>query len=283
MRNFFLFSARTGLSVLGLVLVFSPGLATAQSRIISADPSASETRGSGSRTIQLGTLPGDNEVSALSLTNRNLEQILDMPFDAEYDEHPFIDVMDDLQDNYQVDVILDQSAKDDSLTEDDPITFKANGIRLKNALHLMLKEKNATFIIGNETLQIISLDVASDPEYFLSEFYPMDYIAIGNYDELVDDIKASIDPEGWYDTNGDAHINTLVIDGQPSISLFGPYSTHLQLRTYLSNLQRIAPGGGGRQLVTSQVIQLPAARVKRQPKKKKGYGIGGFGGGGGVF
>ena len=52
---------------------------------------------------------------------------------------------------------------------------------------------------------------------------------------------------------------------------------------YLSNLQRIAPAGAGRQLVTSQVIQLPAARVKRQPKKKKGYGIGGFGGGGGVF
>ena len=111
----------------------------------------------------------------------------------------------------------------------------------------------------------------------------MDYIAIGNYDELVEDIKASIDPEGWYDTSGDAHINTLVVDGQPSISLFGPYSTHLQLRTYLSNLQRIDTQGVGRQLVTSQIIQLPVAREKKKVKKKKGHGIGGFGGGGGVF
>ncbi|MCH2183835.1 MAG: VWA domain-containing protein, partial [Mariniblastus sp.] len=106
--------------------------------------------------------------------NFNDEKILkalNMPFDAEYDETPFIEVMDELRDNYQINVILDQSAKDDSLTEDDPITFKVTGIRLKNALRLMLKEKNATFIVRDETLQIISLDVASDPEYFVTNVY----------------------------------------------------------------------------------------------------------------
>jgi hypothetical protein len=105
--------------------------------------------------------------------NENDEKILralNEPFDAEYDETPFIEVMDELRDNYKINVVLDQSAKDDSLTEDDPITFKVTGIRLKNALRLMLKEKNATFIVRDETLQIISLDVASDPEYFVTSF-----------------------------------------------------------------------------------------------------------------
>ena len=106
--------------------------------------------------------------------NENDEKILralNEPFDAEYDETPFIEVMDELRDNYKINVVLDQSAKDDSLTEDDPITFKVTGIRLKNALRLMLKEKNATFIVRDETLQIISLDVASDPEYFVTNVY----------------------------------------------------------------------------------------------------------------
>ncbi len=286
MKNFFRFSTRIVFCALGLTLTISPSTATAQSRVISAAGSGNMANGPGSRVIQTEASLNVNEMvtpSSFSATQRNLEQILNEPFDAKYDETPFYEVMDELQDNYKINVLLDQSAKDDSLTEDDPITFEVTGIRLKNALRLMLKEKNSTFMVRDGTLQIISLDVASDPEYFLSEFYPVDNIAIGNYDDLVDDIKASIDPEGWHDTNGDAHINTLVVDGQPSISLFGPDSTHRQLRVYLSNLQRIAPGGVGRQLVTSQVIQLPAARVKRQPKKKKGYGIGGFGGGGGVF
>lgn len=290
MKNFFLFRLSTSIvfCALGLTLAISPSIAMAQSRVISAAGSGNTANAAGSRVIVIQTeaSPNVNEIvtpSSFSAAQKNWERILNEPFDAEYDETPFYEVMDELQDNYKINVVLDWSAKRDSLTEDDPITFKATDIRLKNALRLMLKEKNSTFMVRDGTLQIISLDVASDPEYFLSEFYPVDYIAIGNYDDLVDDIKASIDPEGWYDTNGEAHINTLVVDGQPSISLFGPDSTHRQLRVYLSNLQRIAPGGVGRQLVTSQVIQLPAARVKRQPKKKKGYGIGGFGGGGGVF
>ncbi len=106
--------------------------------------------------------------------NENDEKILralNEPFDAEYDETPFIEVMDELRDNYKINVVLDQSAKDDSLTEDEPVTFKVTGIRLKNALRLMLKEKNATFIVRDETLQVISLDVASDPEYFVRNVY----------------------------------------------------------------------------------------------------------------
>ena len=285
MKNFFLFRLSTSIvfCALGLTLAISPSSATAQSRVISA---AGSGNGHGSRVILTEASPNVNEIvtpSSFSATQKNWERILNEPFDAEYDETPFYEVMDELQDNYKNNVLLDQSAKDDSLTEDDPITFKVTGIRLKNALRLMLKEKNATFMVRDETLQIISLDVASDPEYFLSEFYPVDYIAIGNYDELVDDIKASIDPEGWDDTNGDAHISYMLVNGQPSLSLFAPFTTHHLLRDYLANIQRTAPAEVGRQLVTSRVIQLPTARVKRQPKKKKGYGIGGFGGGGGVF
>ncbi|MCH2181346.1 MAG: hypothetical protein MK108_05005 [Mariniblastus sp.] len=287
MLNSFLNSARLRGCALGLVLVLLPGLATAQSRVISADPSDTGAGGPGSRTIQFGASRVDSEaptLSSISPNDRSLEQILNLPFDEEYYEVPFIEVMNKLQDDYQLNMILDQTAEDDSLTADDPITFKATGIRLKNALRLMLKEKNATFIIGNETLQIISLDVANDPDYFVSEFYPIESLSYGNYADLVADIQASVNPEGWYDTNGDAHISYLSVNGRPSLSLYAPYATHQQLQEYLANIRRISPAAVGRQLVTSQVIQLPSSQPKREPKKKKkGYGIGGFGGGGGVF
>jgi hypothetical protein len=91
--------------------------------------------------------------------------------DFEFDETPFLEVMEELRDKHQINVILDASARDDALTEDTPITFNVQGIRLKNALRLMLKEHNATYIVRDEVMLIISLDSASDPEFFVTNVY----------------------------------------------------------------------------------------------------------------
>lgn len=88
-----------------------------------------------------------------------------------FDETPFSDVINQLKNEYGINVILDQSASDGDLPAETPITFSAVNIRLKNALKLMLKEKNATYIVRDEVLLIISSDVASDPEYFVTNIY----------------------------------------------------------------------------------------------------------------
>ncbi len=104
-------------------------------------------------------------------TEEAILRALEEPVDWDYDQSSFIEVMDDLKDEYGINVVLDQSARDDSLTEDELVTANFKGIRLKNALRLMLKEKNATFIVRDEVLNVISLDVASDPEFFVTNVY----------------------------------------------------------------------------------------------------------------
>jgi hypothetical protein len=79
--------------------------------------------------------------------------------------------MQQLQADFGINVVLDQTARDDSLTEDEPITFKVSGISLENALKLMLKNHNATYVVRDDVLLIISLDVASDPEYFRRQVF----------------------------------------------------------------------------------------------------------------
>ena len=91
--------------------------------------------------------------------------------DFAHDDIPFIEIMDQLRDEYGINVALDQSAEDDSLNEDSSITFNAKDIRLKNALRLMLGDNNATFVVKDEVLLIISKDVASDPEFFVRNVY----------------------------------------------------------------------------------------------------------------
>ncbi len=96
---------------------------------------------------------------------------LDQPASFSHNETPFEDVMAQIRDEYGINVVLDSSAREDELDLDTDITFEVGQIRLKNALRLMLKDYNATFIVRDEVLRIISIEVASDPENFVTNVY----------------------------------------------------------------------------------------------------------------
>ncbi len=189
-------------------------------------------------------------------------------------------------------VVLDQSARDDCLDENERIRLELPDEPLAVRLKYALKQHNAVLAILGDQLQIISLDVASDPEYFLTTLYNVNAIGI-DPDELIDTIKTSIDPEGWDDTNGDSSIVVNVVNGQKILTLSAPYSVHLLVRQFLGGLRRISDGSSfsnyivnnpaGR--VGSQIVTLPESGNGESGRtlRKRNSGIGGLGGGGGVF
>lgn len=130
----------------GLILVVAGncGIAVAQS---SSDTVASNWRG-------------------IQVESNRVRTTLNKSITINFDETPFIDVMEGFREEYGINVLLDQSAIDDSLTEDDPISFRIRGANFGSALNMMLKKHNATYVINDGVLCIISRDVASDPEYF---------------------------------------------------------------------------------------------------------------------
>ena len=111
------------------------------------------------------------ERSIAVMTNEQVEKLLRQPISVNYDEVPFNDVMEAFLKDWNLNTILDQSASDDSLTEDELISFRIRNVRLGTALRLMLKEKNATYVIDDGILRIISFDVAADPEYFRRKMF----------------------------------------------------------------------------------------------------------------
>ncbi|MEZ6096619.1 MAG: VWA domain-containing protein [Pirellulaceae bacterium] len=88
-----------------------------------------------------------------------------------YDDVEFLEVMADLKSLYKINVVLDPSATEDELDSDTLVSHDMSGIRLKNWLRLMLDKHNATFIVKDEVLLVISKDVAGDPEYFVRNIY----------------------------------------------------------------------------------------------------------------
>ena len=96
---------------------------------------------------------------------------LELPADFDWNETPWIDVQEELQTKYGINIVLTASARDDNLSEDETFDSKLSGISLKNALRIELAKKNATFVVLEEALQIISIDEAQDEKWFGTQVY----------------------------------------------------------------------------------------------------------------
>ena len=109
---------------------------------------------------------------------------LDKESNLNYEETPWSEIEEDLEVKFGINIVLTSSAQDDALTEDEPVTVNLTGIRLKNALRIMLETKNATFVVQDEVLKIISIDDAEDVKWFTTNVYNVGDLVAVSYTHL---------------------------------------------------------------------------------------------------
>ncbi len=133
------------------------------------------------------------------MTSNDLDEKLRMPANFDFDEVPFGEVMGELQNNYRINMVLDQSAKDDSLTKDEPVSCRLRQVRLATFLRFLLQTKNATYVVDEGILRIISLDVASDAEFHRRKIFDcrplLDRIRVIEKDRIGTPVSAQRLPE----------------------------------------------------------------------------------------
>ena len=93
-------------------------------------------------------------------------KILDKKMSFDFEEAPFSEVQQWLSENLDINVLLDDSARDDNLSEDDLVTLQISDAPLRTALRVLLDRHHASFQIDHGVLKIISQDDATDPAYF---------------------------------------------------------------------------------------------------------------------
>ena len=100
--------------------------------------------------------------------NQATESVLDsLVLDFSFGDHrPFRQVLGELSAQTELQFMLHQTAEDGDLTRDTEIEFSAESLRLRTGLDMMLDKYNATFVIRDGLVVIISLDAASDPAFF---------------------------------------------------------------------------------------------------------------------
>ncbi len=104
-------------------------------------------------------------ISEATLRDLKTEETLKRIVDLDFDEIPFSEVLEVLSEETGLNFILTYSAKDDSLTEDEPIKFRLKGMPLAKGLDLMLMDRNATYAIDEGVVLIISRDDTANSDY----------------------------------------------------------------------------------------------------------------------
>ncbi len=105
---------------------------------------------------------GENE-------RRILEQ-LDKPVDLIYDAEPFGDVRDELVKELGINIVIDQNL-DGVLDDETEVSANLSGITLGKGLRTMLKAVDATYVVKDEVLLIISIDDENEPDYLVTDVY----------------------------------------------------------------------------------------------------------------
>ncbi len=88
-----------------------------------------------------------------------LSKLNDIIGEWDFDEEPLSEVINKIFEDHGITVVLDPES---TLTAETPVTFKVTGIRLKSALKLLLDQHDATYVVKDEVMKIISKDQAAD-------------------------------------------------------------------------------------------------------------------------
>ena len=86
-------------------------------------------------------------------------------------EKPFSEIKEELEDLYKINIVLTEGAENEGLSVDEPFNSSITGISLRNALRIELAKKNATFVVKDEALQIITLEEKNDEKWFATQVY----------------------------------------------------------------------------------------------------------------
>jgi hypothetical protein len=117
-----------------------------------------------------GLIGGDPDQSAtggatIFSLNKKIEQALKKTVDLDYQEMPWSEVQSDLSERFQINLITDQTALDDALAPDTLITSKFSDLPLEVCLKHMLNRANATFVVRDGILLVISMDYCNGPRF----------------------------------------------------------------------------------------------------------------------
>jgi hypothetical protein len=193
-----------------------------------------------------------------------------------------------LKEQHKIEIQLNKKALDDAgVAADTPITRSLQGVTLRSALDLILRERSLTFVVQDEMLLITTPEDAETK--LATVIYPVGDLVqyrdpsggtMSDFDSLIELINSTIAPEAWSSVGGPGSVEAFPTN--LSLVISQTQEVHRQVAGLLQTLRR----AGGKELAKSEPPVRSRPQLPKQPGAP-GMGMGGFGGmgggGGGAF
>jgi len=196
-----------------LAALFTMSMWPGEARFGAPETSIAKTLADDAATRQEDPPATKQLVSKSSARDLATEKALEKVIDLDYQETVFSDVKAELEKISGLNIILDETAIDDSLTHEELVTVRLRGISLANALKLMLWSYNATYVIDAGVVRIISIDNMHDPKNLRLRLFDCKNLVAklgeNGETELLDLVQSVVASDSWASTgtgNGQGRI-----------------------------------------------------------------------------
>ena len=169
------------------------------------------------------------------------------PTTIETIEVPLNDMLEQLSIHHEISILIDQRALNEvGIDPATPLSYSLNGIMLRSALELMLKEIKLTYIIANESLIITTISRAKKqmtarvyPVSDLTGYQSADGQTIDCLDSLAGMIMTAIDPNSWIEVGGPGSLEVQQSQSGTTLVIMQTHQVHRQIDFILQTLRKI--------------------------------------------
>ncbi len=214
----------------------------------------------------------------LSEAEQKIRDVLSKQVELNFEEVPLRDVAARVQDEYSIQVQLDQVALDgEGIGADTPINVAVKGVSLGSALRLMLRQQNMCCVVRDDVLQITSKAAADN--WLVTRIYPVGDISDQQgFSDLVEVITSTIASATWDENGGNGSV--VPLGGTNSLIISQSQDVHDQVLQLLRSLRTArrasSPAGKSASTVMSSGGGSTAPRKDKRPPEGNNSGGGMF-------
>lgn len=203
-------------------------------------------------------------------TEAKIFAALDAVGDEDWLETPLEELSAKLEAKYAIRVALDRDALDaEGLSGETPVSIKAKGVRLGDALRQGLNAVHVDFGLRPSFLVLTSESAASQRKYLVVRVYEVSDLLVEQTasgprevdpQQLASLVKTSIDPAAWDDQGGESSLQVFSVEKAVTLVTTGALTTQESVRRLLADLRAARdsiPAGGGRPVPVDPAKIIP--------------------------
>ena len=161
-----------------------------------SDSNSSELQIAARDPIAEENVVGQSSQTSGQSNERRIAAALKARSNYRFVETPLAEMVDSIAQLHSIPVVIDsEGLASEGVTEDTPISLEVSGIRLENALKLVLRPHRLTAVVSEEVLLVTGKQAAD--EYTTStKIYPFDSSTI-ELGQLANLVQSKIEPQSW--------------------------------------------------------------------------------------